>query len=188
MLPGGWPTRGEIVFEGAELRYRPELAPALKTMTLTIPGGAHVGIVGRTGAGKSSMMSLLFRLVEPSAGMVKIDNFNIATLGLQRLRSAINIIPQDPILLEGTVRSNLDPFDQYGNAAVAAAIEKVMSGYSTAPATDGSTSNSDTDGQHGRGAITLDMSVSKDGANFSAGERQLLALARAMLYKRKIVS
>lgn len=107
------------------------------------------------------------------------------------------VIPQDPILLEGTVRSNLDPFDQYGDADVAAAIESVMKGYSTAPATesisarataDGTISDDVTDGQHGRGAITLDLSVSKDGANFSAGERQLLALARAMLYKRKIVS
>jgi ABC-type multidrug transport system fused ATPase/permease subunit len=101
MLPGDWPTRGEIVFEGAELRYRPELAPAIKSLTLTIPGGAHIGIVGRTGAGKSSLMSLLFRLVEPSGGMVKIDGYNIANLGLQRLRSAINIIPQvsTPVLL-----------------------------------------------------------------------------------------
>lgn len=103
-LPAGWPVKGELRFEAAVLRYRPELPPAIKSLTLIIPGGAHIGIVGRTGAGKSSIMSLLFRLVEASGGCIKIDGIDIATLGLRRLRSAINIIPQDPILLEGTVR------------------------------------------------------------------------------------
>ena len=183
-LPVGWPLQGEIEFAGAALRYRPELPLAIKSLDLTIPGGSHVGVVGRTGAGKSSMMSLLFRLVEASAGTIRIDGCDIATLGLRKLRSAINIIPQDPILLEGTVRSNLDPFQQYEAGAIDAAIAKVMEGYGvvdSAPAVEG-----DSEEQHHRRAISADMNVAKDGGNFSAGERQLLALARAMLYRRKI--
>ena len=96
-LPAAWPSKGEIIFDHAVLRYRPELPPALKDLHITIPGGSHVGVVGRTGAGKSSIMALLFRLCEVSSGSIKIDGHCIASLGLRRLRSAINIIPQDPM-------------------------------------------------------------------------------------------
>jgi ABC-type multidrug transport system fused ATPase/permease subunit len=93
-LPLDWPAKGEIVFDHAVLFYRPELPPALKDLHVTIPGGAHCGIVGRTGAGKSSIMALLFRLCEVSSGSILIDGHPIASLGLRRLRTAINMIPQ----------------------------------------------------------------------------------------------
>ena len=189
-LAAAWPTAGEIVFDHAVLRYRPELPPALKDLNITIHGGSHVGIVGRTGAGKSSIMALLFRLSEVSGGSIKIDGHDIAPLGLKRLRSAINIIPQDPILLEGTVRTNLDPFEQYTDAQVEAAIEKVMNGVghvetnaSILPEMTAQKAEAESKVRR----ITSEMSVSKDGSNFSAGERQLLALARAFLYSRQII-
>eukprot|EP01052_Picozoa_sp_SAG31_P026336 SAG31_NODE_2380_length_5833_cov_1.859435_2_plen_288_part_00 len=132
-------------------------------------------------------MGLLFRLVEVSSGAVRIDGHDISCIGLKRLRQAINIIPQDPILLEGTVRSNLDPFWQYSDAEVQKAIHRVMD----CIVDRNKATSSELQEADGKGATTsrieADMEVKKDGNNFSAGERQLLALARAFLYDRKII-
>lgn len=109
--PGpGWPNSGEIIFENASLRYKPGQPEVLKNISLVIEGGWKVGVVGRTGAGKSSLMSLVFRLVEATGGRVLIDGVDVAQVGLHALRSNISIIPQDPILMAGSVRYNLDPF------------------------------------------------------------------------------
>ena len=97
----GWPTTGLIEFKAASLRYKPSLPLALREVTLTLPGGQHAGVVGRTGAGKSSLLALLFRLVEPAAGSVLIDGVDIMSLGLRRLRAAISVIPQDAVLMAG---------------------------------------------------------------------------------------
>lgn len=107
-----WPQRGEIVFDGVEMRYRDALPLILRGLSLRVGAGERIAIVGRTGAGKSSIASTLFRLVELSAGSIAIDGLDITTLGLQDLRSRLAIIPQDLTLFRGTVRSNLDPFDE----------------------------------------------------------------------------
>ena len=161
-----WPSTGAISFEEASLRYKPSLPRALCAVNLRVDGGEHIGVVGRTGAGKSSLLALLFRLVEPSGGRVCIDGVDIASLGLKQLRSAIGIVPQDPILFRGTVRSNIDPFGHYTAEAAVDALRHVR-----------------------MDATQLEAQVTKGGDNFSAGERQALALARAVLHShRRIIA
>ena len=96
-----------------KVRYAPHLPLVLRGLTCTFRGGLKTGIVGRTGSGKSTLIQTLFRLVEPTAGEVIIDRINISTIGLHDLRSRLSIIPQDPTMFEGTVRSNLDPLEEY---------------------------------------------------------------------------
>jgi len=112
-VPKGWPTEGKIVFKNLWLAYREGLDPVLRGISLTIEPKQKIGIVGRTGAGKSSLTQALFRLVEPLRGTIEIDGIDIRDLGLHTLRSRISIIPQDPVLFAGTIRSNLDPFNKY---------------------------------------------------------------------------
>ncbi|RKO99542.1 hypothetical protein CXG81DRAFT_530, partial [Caulochytrium protostelioides] len=186
--PAGWPTRGEIVIEGLELRYAPTSPPVLHDISLHIRGGEKVGIVGRTGAGKSSLTLGFFRFVEPSAGSITIDGVPISTLGLADLRGALTIIPQDPVLFTGTVRSNLDPFgtidDQTLNASLRAAH---LMGEPALP--DGDARRRRLRQQQKRQqafAITLDLPIAEGGANLSAGQRQLLCLARAISRRSKL--
>ena len=162
-LPPAWPEAGKIVFDNVSMRYRPGLPLVLKDLSLTIPGGARVGIVGRTGAGKSSITSALFRLVELSAGAIRIDGVDIATLGLQKLRQKLAIIPQDPTLFRGTIRSNLDPFAERDDLALRAALD---ASYLDLP---------------------LDAVVEEEGLNFSLGQRQQMALARALVRGARVV-
>ena len=96
-----------------KVRYAPHLPLVLHGLTCTFPGGMKTGIVGRTGSGKSTLIQALFRIVEPAAGQVVIDGLNIPTIGLHDLRSSLSITPQDPVMFEGTVRSNLDPLEEY---------------------------------------------------------------------------
>eukprot|EP01052_Picozoa_sp_SAG31_P006857 SAG31_NODE_320_length_17748_cov_4.201881_16_plen_347_part_00 len=159
-----WPSAGAITFEGASLRYKPDLPLALDGVDLSIMSGEHVGVVGRTGAGKSTLVSLLFRLVEPASGRVLIDGVDTATVGLKRLRSSISCIPQDPIMMSGTVQSNLDPFNEFPPTEVEAALRQVE----LAPE-------------------LLEANVLKGGSNFSAGERQALAMGRAVLHSKRII-
>lgn len=100
------------------MRYRPNTPLVLKGITLDIKGGEKVGVVGRTGSGKSTLIQVLFRLVEPSGGKIVIDGIDISTLGLHDLRSRFGIIPQEPVLFEGTVRSNIDPTEQYSDEEI----------------------------------------------------------------------
>jgi len=101
-----------------QVRYRPNTPLVLKGITLDIKGGEKVGVVGRTGSGKSTLIQVLFRLVEPSGGKIIIDGIDISTLGLHDLRSRFGIIPQEPVLFEGTVRSNIDPTEQYSDEEI----------------------------------------------------------------------
>ncbi|KAK7245644.1 hypothetical protein RIF29_40492 [Crotalaria pallida] len=168
--PPAWPSSGSIRFEDVVLRYRPELPPVLHGLTFTIFPSDKVGIVGRTGAGKSSMLNALFRIVELERGRILIDDCDIAKFGLADLRKVLGIIPQSPVLFSGTVRFNLDPFNEHNDADLWEALER-------AHLKDVIRRNS----------LGLDAEVSEAGENFSVGQRQLLSLARALLRRSKIL-
>ncbi|XP_015686352.1 canalicular multispecific organic anion transporter 2-like, partial [Protobothrops mucrosquamatus] len=121
--PEDWPTQGEVVFTRYSVRYRKGLDLVLKDLSLSVKGGEKVGIVGRTGAGKSSMTLCLFRILEATKGEITIDGLKIADIGLHDLRSKLTIIPQDPVLFSGTLRMNLDPFNKYSEEELWKALE-----------------------------------------------------------------
>lgn len=171
-----WPEKGEIIFDNVEMRYRANLPLVLKGMTMHVRGGERIGIVGRTGAGKSSIMSTLFRLVELSGGHITIDGLDISTVGLHDLRSRLAIIPQDPTLFRGTVRSNLDPFSEHDDLKLWSALRQA----DLVPQ-DASIDDRDPTRVH------LDTIVEEDGLNFSLGQRQLMALARALVRGSQII-
>jgi ATP-binding cassette subfamily C (CFTR/MRP) protein 1 len=173
-----WPERGEIVFDRVEMRYRPQLPLVLRGLSMHVAGGERIGIVGRTGAGKSSIMSTLFRLVEITGGSITIDGLNVSTIGLYDLRSRLAIIPQDPTLFRGTVRSNLDPFSEHTDLELWSALRQA----DLVPA-DAVMDDRGVDASR----IHLDSVVEEDGLNFSLGQRQLMALARALVRGSRII-
>ncbi|KAF2003407.1 hypothetical protein P154DRAFT_543812 [Amniculicola lignicola CBS 123094] len=170
-----WPEHGEIVFKAVEMRYRAGLPLVLKGLDMHVSAGERIGVVGRTGAGKSSIMSTLFRLVELSGGSITIDGVDIATIGLHDLRSKLAIIPQDPTLFKGTIRSNLDPFEEHSDLELWSVLRQADLVSSDAAMNDHS------------GRIHLDSIVEEEGLNFSLGQRQLMALARALVRGSQII-
>ena len=175
-VPDNWPQKGEIVFNEVQMRYREGLPLVLQGLNMKVAGGERIGIVGRTGAGKSSIMSTLFRLVELSGGSISIDGVNIATVGLKDLRTRLAIIPQDPTLFRGTVRSNLDPFNEHTDLELWSALRQ----------SDLVDTDARMDDKH-PGRIHLDGIVEEEGLNFSLGQRQLMALARALVRGSQII-
>ncbi|KAK6354470.1 hypothetical protein TWF730_008870 [Orbilia blumenaviensis] len=207
-----WPEKGEIIFENVKMRYREGLPLALHGLDLHVKGGERIGVVGRTGAGKSSIMSTLFRLVELAEGKITIDGVDISKIGLQDLRSKLSIIPQDPTLFQGTVRSNLDPFEESTDLELWDALRQSYLVLPEDQRVDASTSSSSTDQlsaipavdesdisptqqqqqqqqqqQKKKERITLDTPVIEEGLNFSLGQRQLMALARALVRGSRII-
>ncbi|ODV89922.1 hypothetical protein CANCADRAFT_98038 [Tortispora caseinolytica NRRL Y-17796] len=172
--PANWPTRAEIVFDHVVFGYRPGLPDVLKDISLHIESGQKIGICGRTGAGKSSIMNALFRLTELRSGRILIDDIDCAGLGLHDLRTKLAIIPQDPVLFRGTVRSNLDPFDNSNDLELWGALRRAGAIRTEA----------DVESNH---KFHLDQKVDDDAANYSLGERQILALARALVRNSKIL-
>lgn len=175
-VPDAWPERGEIIFDNVQMRYREKLPLVLSGLTMHVAGGERIGVVGRTGAGKSSIMSTLFRLVELSGGSITIDGRDISKIGLHDLRSRLAIIPQDPTLFRGTIRSNLDPFNEHTDLELWSALRQSDLVSEEASLDDKSP-----------GRIHLDGIVEEEGLNFSLGQRQLMALARALVRGSQII-
>ncbi|CAN6872242.1 unnamed protein product [Brassica oleracea var. botrytis] len=166
----GWPSRGSIKFEDVYLRYRTGLPPVLHGLSFSVSPSEKVGVVGRTGAGKSSMLNALFRIVEVEKGRIMIDDYDVAKFGLMDLRRVLSIIPQSPVLFSGTVRFNIDPFSEHNDADLWEALQRAHIKDVIA-----------------RNPFGLDAEVSEGGENFSVGQRQLLSLARALLRRSKIL-
>ncbi|KAG8760180.1 hypothetical protein FRC11_000794 [Ceratobasidium sp. 423] len=169
-LPENWPQRGEIEFQSYSMRYRPELPLVLKDVNMKLCANEKIGVVGRTGAGKSSLFLGLLRILEPASGTIRIDEVDITQIGLRDLRQAISIVPQEPQLFEGTIRENIDPASEYDDGRIWNALEQV----------------------HLKDVVNalpsaLDAAVKEGGLSLSSGQRQLICFARALLRNAKIL-
>ncbi|KAI4350307.1 hypothetical protein L6164_004775 [Bauhinia variegata] len=168
--PSTWPENGTIEIIDLKVRYKENLPMVLHGVSCTFPGGKKIGIVGRTGSGKSTLIQALFRLIEPSSGSILIDSIDISTIGLHDLRSRLSIIPQEPTLFEGTIRGNLDPLEEHSDKEIWEALDKSQLVEIIRQKDQ-----------------KLDTRVLENGDNWSVGQRQLVSLGRALLKQSRIL-
>ncbi|GAA6008882.1 hypothetical protein JCM11491_003817 [Sporobolomyces phaffii] len=185
--PENWPASGAIQFDNVVMSYRPDLPPVLKGMTLSVGAGERIGVVGRTGAGKSSIMMTLFRIVELSSGSITVDGIDISKIGLSDLRSRLSIIPQDAVLFNGTLRSNLDPFEEHDDATLHDALKRSWLVEQNAHPPPDAVDPSGGASTPAKPRFTLDLQIEDEGSNLSVGERSLVSLARALVKDSKII-
>ncbi|KAF8969063.1 hypothetical protein BGZ46_010749 [Entomortierella lignicola] len=210
--PASWPHAGEIIVDHLTMKYAPDAPAVIKDVSFTIKAGEKIGVVGRTGSGKSTFAISLFRFMDPISGTITIDGIDICKIGLYDLRSNLTIIPQDPVLFKGTLRSNLDPFGEREDRELWEALRRSHLISDTRPnsttashrnsleitalSSEGTTLHSPAGSVKGSESaeesvdpskITLDTPVKENGSNFSQGQRQLIALARALVRQSKII-
>ena len=165
-----WPSKGEIKFENYNVKYRKNTELVLKDINFELKSGEHLGVVGRTGSGKSTITLCLFRILEAHSGKIYIDGIDISKVGLKKLRESITIIPQDATLMDGTLRYNIDPVRAYTDKEIIKVMKKIGFDYIL---------NQNNEG--------LDQYISENGNNLSIGEKQLICITRAILRKTKII-
>ncbi|KAI9025116.1 hypothetical protein CLU79DRAFT_98313 [Phycomyces nitens] len=178
--PAAWPTTASVEVKDLAIKYAQDLDPVLHNISFNIRSHEKVGVVGRTGSGKSTLALSFFRFLEPSNGSISIDGIDISHIGVEDLRSKLTIIPQDAILFSGTIRSNLDPFEEYTDSAVWESLVRAHL----------SPENRDEEVPEGNATWTvtsLTQTVSDGGNNFSQGQRQLLCMARALLKNSRLI-
>jgi ABC-type multidrug transport system fused ATPase/permease subunit len=189
--PAAWPTEGRIEFEDVEVGYAPDLPAVLKGLSFRVEGSERIGVVGRTGAGKSSLTLALFRFLEARRGSIHVDGVDISKIKLHDLRSRLAIIPQDPVLFSGSVRTNLDPFDHHTDAELRDCLERVHLTSPSAGSSGAATPTPSTPATPTRKNANvfenLASPISEGGLNLSQGQRQLLCLARAIVARPKVM-
>lgn len=197
--PAAWPSQGRLEVDNLVAAYAHDLPPVLKGLSFTVESNERIGVVGRTGAGKSSLTLALFRFIPAREGTVYIDGINTAEMTLHDLRSRLAIIPQDPVLFSGTVRSNLDPFNEHTDAELHDALERVhLISETNVPSRDPTLVGDDNGGSSSATLNpatatntnifnSLSSKISEGGLNLSQGQRQLLCLARAIVSHPKIM-
>lgn len=185
-IEDSWPSRGEIVLDDVWSRYRPGLDYVLRGISVRIKAGTKQGVVGRTGGGKSTLFLQLLRLIEPAKGRILIDGIDISTIGLDRLRTHIAIIPQDPIMFAGSLRDNLDPRHVYTNEDIWTALEVTqLKGHVEGLLEEAKKQAAEAD--RPIPGTALEVMLSEGGSNFSFGQRQLIGVARAILRKCRVL-
>ncbi|CAO3645423.1 unnamed protein product [Cunninghamella blakesleeana] len=187
IAPPNWPSKGGIEFKNLKIKYAPDLDLVLKGVDFKIYPGEKIGIVGATGSGKSTLTLSIFRFLEAVSGKIIIDEIDISTLALDQLRSNLTIIPQDPVLFSGTIRSNMDPFNEFNDASISEALLRmnlISDMNSSSSSTSSSVENQDTNQNIFE---NLNSPITEGGQNISAGQKQLICLAKSLLRRSKIV-
>ena len=162
-----WPLHGAIEFKNVSVRYRPDLPLVLRDLSFSVKAGEKIGVVGRTGAGKSTLINLFYRVLEPEEGFISLDGLDISRVPLHLVRGAFTLISQDPYLFQGTLQRNLDPAGTLSRSALDTLIESLNIGDIL--------------------SIPLDQQIALEGGNLSAGQKQLICILRAIIQKKKVI-